>query len=354
MLESSVKRIAIKFVYNNSESTVLNVERQNEGLYDIKGEYRYSRGSGFPAHELLSRSGGAFADRIEELRQHLVVSCRSWYHYYCRYGVGMKNNSYESSWFIRIEGDDTTEHWEGVGCAPRGLDNVYEELVAFGMPSMRLGYSGSIEVACRCSETTPLDPWHIVSYDQALERLVEEMDKDEASDDSIMLLDEFVDDVGLFLEQNCADALDVGAFAKAWHVEEAMDSLNAINVGDANRRNMMLLFGALVRLGPSHSDVARLVRDGSFKRWCRRLHEIPREEKEERRRLEREKRLAIAGEIDNAVRKFASVKTPFTSHEVAKSCGVTPQQASARIRTFVQRGELTPLEGSLPRRYRAA
>ena len=146
----------------------------------------------------------------------------------------------------------------------------------------------------------------------------------------------------------------MGAFAKAWHVEETMDSLNAINVGDANRRNMMLLFGALVRLGPSHGDVARLVRDGSFKRWCRRLHEIPREEKEERRRLEREKRLAIAGEIDNAVRKFASVKTPFTSHEVAKSCGVTPQQASARIRTFVQRGELTPLDGSLPRRYRAA
>ena len=354
MLESSVKRIAIKFVYNNSESTVLIVERQNEGLYDIKGEYRYSRGSGFPAHEVLRRSGGAFADRIEELRQNLVVSCRSWYHYYCRYGVGMKNNSYESSWFIRIEGDDTTEHWEGVGCAPRGLDNVYEELVAFGMPSLRLGYSGSMEAACCGSETTPLDPWHIVSYDLALERLIEEMDKSEASDDSIMLLDEFVDDVGLFLEQNCADALDADAFVKAWHVEETMSALNALDVDGANRRNIMLLFGALVRLKPSHGDIARLVRDGSFKRWCKRLHEIPREENEERRRLEREKRLAIAGEIDNAVRKFAAVKAPFTSHEVAKSCGVTPQQASARIRAFVQRGELIPLEGSLPRRYRAA
>ena len=44
----------------------------------------------------------------------------------------------------------------------------------------------------------------------------------------------------------------------------------------------------------------------------------------------------------------------FTSHDVAKDMGITPQQASTRIRRFVTAGELVPMPGDYPRRYKAA
>lgn len=385
MVESSVRRIEVEFARSSAEKTELIVSQHGEGLYDISGAYLLAQGSGFPSHEMMQRTGSAFADRIEELRQKLAVSCHTWYHHYCRDSVGVPDRYYPSSWSIRIDNGGVVERWEGLGCAPRGIDNVYGELVAFGMPGLRLGYADSFESVCSRSETDALDPWHIMSYRKTLKRLVEEMDRDKAKGevktgmkrpwvmargtseaktsvatdgkaaaDVARIMNEFVDDTRLFLRLNAPDTLDESAFAKTWKKGETIEALCAADVSTANRRGMMLLLGAFVRLNPSHDDVVHLVRSGAFDRWCDRLRDIPHEEHEKRMREEREKRLAIADQIDTAVRKFVAAKNPFTSHDVAKSCGVTPQQASGRIRAFVQRGEVVPLEGSLPRRYRAA
>ena len=58
--------------------------------------------------------------------------------------------------------------------------------------------------------------------------------------------------------------------------------------------------------------------------------------------------------VDVELRKLIEEKAVFTAHDVAERVGCTGQRTSARIRSFVSRGELKVVGDGVPRRYQAA
>jgi len=362
MNDNTISKLEVTFSNGASETTDLTVTLLANGLYSIKGNYACTRSFGFPASETVVRSGGAFHDDMKTLFDKLIVSChQGWYHHHRAPGTRMLGNFGAGTWSIRMERGDQVERWDGVGRAPRGLDNVYEELMAFGMSRLRFGRvgAGSFEQICGPIESVEQRIWHITSYRDELARALAVIDggvdgKDLSLAEAALLFDEFIDDVRLYLVECDRGALERSNFRWAWKIPDSFEALCLADVKGASRSMMLLLFGALVRCNPTHDELQRLVRDKVLDRWCARLDEIPREERAEQRRIEQEKNLAIREQIEASVRKFVAERKPFTSYDVAKDCGVSAQMASGRIRMLVKRGEVRPVEGSMPRRYLAA
>jgi hypothetical protein len=97
-----------------------------------------------------------------------------------------------------------------------------------------------------------------------------------------------------------------------------------------------------------------LLREGTIETWRQALCNIPVEEGRERDRERQRRREQFMKAVDDNVRMRMKSGKVFTSHDVAKDMGITPQQASTRIRRFVTAGELVPMPGDYPRRYKAA
>lgn len=349
-----ITAIDVRFAMEPDQSTELHLQVQDDGTYGVESRFKQEGVWGFPAEELLSRSGQTFQSEISLLLETVRdICCTTWYHHYRRtfssWVVARDNR-----WRVHVCYEDgTDESWEGLNDAPSNIDELYRALVTFGMPPLKMGLNSSFGYAC--------NPRHaedglevLVGFFEALkDGLADKSGVDELGDEELLLLDEFHDDSLAFIKRNHPEALGEEA-VRGWMIKGDQDYFVSCDVSHAPRMQMLALVGALVQSPDFVSLTVGLLREGTIETWRQALCNIPVEEGRERDRERQRRREQFMKAVDDNVRMRMKSGKVFTSHDVAKDMGITPQQASSRIRRFVRAGDLVPMPGDYPRRYKAA
>ena len=354
MMGNEITQIEVQFAPGDMESTRLTINRVEYGLYRVQASYERYASKGFPALERSERTGNVGIMEIDELaRKIMLTSKQNWYHYY-QDDLKVFDLIDAYRWYIRIEREDgNVERWEGVDEGPTSLKTAFEILQAFGMYGlMRHSYYDFEDLLPPVKKDDSDDCFeHILTFEQLFETGF--VGEEDPGRQGLLLVDEFCDDVTLYLEHHMPEALSRQAL-ETWKVDTTTTGLSLANVRRASRREMLVLFGALVQSKDSQAVVTELVSNGTLARWCKRLRQIPLDERKAQELERRQEEAARALIIDEAIRRRMEEKSIFTSYDLADECKVTAQQASVRIRTFVREGTLLPLEGGTPRHYRAA
>jgi hypothetical protein len=281
------------------------------------------------------------------------VASRGWYHHYR--GKGARRPGGDDCWWsIRLESrDGHVERWEGVNNAPDNIDDAYQQLLAFGMPRLRLGFYGDFKNACGTWPTDASNLVPLLCYRPLLEEAMAPAAPDEVPDEARLVAREYCADIRLLLDgQGCvpteADLQDI------WDVERSVDGLLRAPVDAAPRRQMLALFSALAHRPNGPDLILRAWRNKTLARWWKRLEELPDEERAARELARIETQHETQANIDTEIRRLIDEREEFTSYEVGRTCNSSAQQASARIRQFVRNGLLCTVGDDYPRRYRAA
>jgi hypothetical protein len=337
-----------------NQSTELHLQLQDDGTFSVEGKFKQEGVWGFPAVEELVRLGHTYQSETTALLETVRdTCCKTWYHHYLRQGISwaVERNNW---WRVHVWYEDgTDEYWEGTNDAPDTVDELYRAFVTFGMPPLKMGGTSSFGYACnpRHKEDS-LDI--LAGFLLVLKReLADKGGLDELGDEELQLLDDFQADTLAYLERNCPEALGEEA-RRGWMISDDLDCLASCDVSHAPRMQMLALLGALVQSRDGASMTMELQRRGTFVEWRHALHNFPIEESREQDRERRREREQFLKSVDDNVRMRMKTGKVFTSHDVAKDMGITPQQASTRIRRFVTAGELVPMPGDYPRRYKAA
>lgn len=349
-----ITAIDVRFAMEPDQSTELHLQVRDDGTFEVESTFRQEGVWGFPAVEVLTRSGQTYQSEISLLLETVRdTCCKSWYHHYLRTRydwAGGRNNW----WRVHVWYEDgADERWEGLNDAPDTLDELYRAFVTFGMPPLKMGERGSFGYVCNPRhKEDALDIlagfMMVLKNDLAGKGSLQELD-----DEELLLLDEFQTDVLAYIERNCPDALGEEA-ACGWMITGDLDFLASCDVSHAPRMQMLALVGVLAQSPDFGSLTMELLCRGVINEWEHALHNIPIEESLERDRERRQQREQFLRAVDDDVRMRMKSGKVFTSHDVAKDMGITPQQASTRIRRFVKAGELVPMPGDYPRRYKAA
>lgn len=349
-----ITAIDVRFAMEPNQSTELHLQLQDDGTFGVESRFRQEGIWGFPAVEMLARSGQTYPSETSALLETVRdTCCKTWYHHYLRtfsgWAVGRNNRWRVHVWY----GDGTDERWEGLNDAPDTVDELYRALVTFGMPPLKMGEVSSFGYVCNPRhKEDALDILAsfllVLKKELAGKDCVEDLD-----DEDLRLLGEFQADVLAYLERTCPDALGEEAL-RGWMIEDDVDYFASCDVSHAPRMQMLALVGALVRSSGGMPKTIELLRRGTIDEWEHALRNIPIEESREQDRERRRQREQFLRAVDDNVRMRMKSGKVFTSHDVAKDMGITPQQASTRIRRFVAAGELVPMPGDYPRRYKAA
>lgn len=323
------------------------------GGYAVLGEGDWSYYDQFPLRERMSREATVDSEYIDEWLDELLSICKpDWYHHY----RGMKDYLGRSVWAgyrwgLRIErASGALERWEGEGLAPERLADAFEKLFACGMPKPPL-MPEYWTMRPSEGEHDPLD--RLSCYNQLLERAGGLRQSETLAEDTVLLLREFIDDIQRYVRRNCQDfSLDMAL--EVWGIEPTLAGLRAVDVSQAPRMEMLTLYATLAQMDNAEGAAASLFRDKTIGRWTQRLEELPAEEEQEFKRLERERRRALRLAVDKAVRERISSGEEFTIRQLADETGTTVSRVSTRVRNFVRRGELRAVNEGKPRRYRAA
>ncbi len=349
-----ITAIDVRFAMEPNQSTELRLQLQDDGTFYVEGKFRQEGVWGFPAVEELVRSGQTYPSETTALLETVRdTCCKTWYHHYLRQGISWavgRNNW----WRVHVwYEDDAEECWEGTNDAPDTVDELYRAFVTFGMPPLKMGEVSSFGYACnpRHKEDS-LDV--LAGFLLAIKRgLAGKGSLEELDDDDLQLLDDFQVDTLAYLKRTCPDALGEEAM-HGWMIADDLDYFASCDVSHAPRMQMLALVGALVQSRDGASMMMELLRRGTIDEWQHALVNIPIEESREQDRERRRQREQFLKSVDDNVRMRMKTGKVFTSHDVAKDMGITPQQASTRIRRFVTAGELVPMPGDYPRRYKAA
>lgn len=350
-MDNTINRVSALFA-TEWQSTSLIITANDDGTYEVKGFYRRLGESGFPTREQVDREGRVYLGDVEVLMDTVLSFCkRGWYHHY----LGEKSffAREEVWWNLRIEyADGRIERWEGINAAPKTIDDVFDALVAFGMPSMRLSLNGTFGGSCASWRKEPgLD--RIVGYVPLLAEACTRVHCEDPDEDAMLVIDEFHDDVLQYLHENRPEVLSRSAL-EVWGVTSDIAGICKENVDSAPRQKMLVLYAALLQHDDYRKRVVRALDDGVLHRWANRLKVIPDEElKEKGRRLEEERQM-MKRSIDSAICERIEAGKVFTSYDIAKQTGSSAHSASARIRNYVREGKLVALPGDYPRQYKAA
>lgn len=343
--------------YFNAEGqkTGIAIRRVEDDLFDVRAAYRQTQEEGFPRLEVLKRGGSVGEDAVNMLVVSLLEVCDGWFHHYSpsRSGQTSVRTSAESWWGLRIEySDGAVRRWEGMGAAPWNINDVYFTLKDFGMPALNMDWPNSF--AQQFANHTPRKGLELVEY---YERLLGEVrgleTEDEPSDDTMLVAREFVDDVGRWLIEEQSGISQRTNF-KLWDVEPNLESLQEVDVHEAPRLQIYALYEALTCTDDPVTTILCLQENGVLASWRQRLDELPKQGYWGIRNNEREAYEAEGAAVDKEVRKFIEAGTVFTARDVAERIGCTGQRTSARIRAFVNRGELKVVQDTAPRRYQVA
>lgn len=358
MLDRGINRIEASFSLGNNESTKLVVE--SPVLYGFKATASYSskQRAMFPSNETAERSGSVDNDLVESLAHQILTICdQNWFHRYTTRQAALAH--YDClRWKVAVERDGKRRaQWEGCDKVPQGMLALYDSLTAFGMYGLRgfASYTHGRELDGTCDESFSYglkdEFGHILCYEKLFDEVLSA--ENDPGEQGLWLVDDFCDDVRLYLRHQRPRALEQDEKRPSYY-RERIDDICATGVGGATREEMLDLLGRLMRVWEPQTAITEFVSNGTFARWCERLRRIPREEYEERERAREQERANRAKRIDDAIRSRMEMNRPFTSYDVAEDCDITAQQASVRIRSFVRKGVLLALEGDLPRQYQAA
>ena len=349
-----IGNIDVQFALSESESSDLSARRCADGSFDVVARYQKTSGITFPSRETIERSGSVPGHVVSEfVRCIRQVASRRWYHHYR--GKGARRPGGDDCWWsIRLESRDAhIERWEGVNNAPNTIDDAYQQLLAFGMPRLRLGFYGDFKNACGTWPTDESSLVPLLCYRQLLDEAMARAAPDEVPDEARLVAQEYCADIRLLLDgQGCvpteADLQDI------WDVERSVDGLLRAPVDAAPRRQMLALFSALAHRPNGPDLILRAWRTKTLARWWKRLEELPDEERAARELARIETQQETQANIDTEIRRLIDEREEFTSYEVGRTCNSSAQQASARIRQFVRNGLLCTVGDDYPRRYRAA
>ena len=345
-----ITSVSVSFQMTGSQLTVMRVEVREDGTCAVEAMYQQEKEWGFPMSESIDRTGMTYQADLSVLFETIRDIChKSWYHHYLKASALMRAQWYAEVAYV----DGSKERWMGTDSAPENIDELYRLMVSYGMPPLRMGVIDSFGHFCsprRADESLEM----LAGYIHVLKRDLSGRSKpSELKDDQRLLLREFKEDVLRYLKTNAPEALGRDALV-AWKIKADVGKLSVYRVAKAPRVQMLALLGALARVKDYEAAVLELLQNGTLDRWAERLCEIPRLEQEERDRERRHRQEQLLEAVDENVRQHIEDGGVFTSHDVAKDMGITPQQASTRIRKFVSRGELVPMPGEYPRRYKAA
>lgn len=351
MGNQTIKKVSAGFSFGNQDTGMV-IYAAEDGTYEVSALYRSLNDSGFPAQEILRREGRVYYADVDGLVRTMRAVCASdWFHHY-RGATHLQKLYTASRWGIELHYEDGTQsRWEGVNDAPSTLGALYDLMVSFGMPSLKLGY---VEAGDSFRDFPANDLFSRVSV--YLNLFAETYTTDE--DDGLVapfrrLAEEFIEDV----QRYCAtvsDTASASASMMAWGVVPDLAELDAVDVQQASRAHMMALFEALAQAGDPLDVAKHMYLSGTLERWCSRMAALPEEEARERDQRRKEDREKLLASVDDAIRNRIAQKDVFTAYDVAHEVKATTQQASVRIRSFVRNGELQTVGEDYPRKYRAA
>ncbi len=350
-MDNSINKVSALFA-NEIQSTSLTLMSVGDGTYDVTGFYRKQVDSGYPSREVTNREGKVFRNDVETLVNTMLSFCdNGWYHHY------YANRSYFARsdiwWKLRIEYEDgRVRRWEGINDAPKNIDSVFDALIAFGMPPIRLSYdSGSFGDACIAWHKEG-DFNHIDNYVRVLSESCVDA-HNEPDDEAKLVVDEFCEDVVSYITSQMPEALHAHTL-RTWCIDTDIKSICKQDVRGAPREKMLALYGVLATHKDRYKAVIEVLDSGALARWETQLKAIPDEERKERNRRIKEEHEALSQSIDDAINRNIATGKVFTSYDIATQTGSSAQHASTRIRSFVRKGSLEAIPGDYPRKYKVA
>lgn len=357
MSDFDISKICVRFTLDDQDTSMM-IREADDGTYEVNALYHRTCDSGFPAQEMVKCDGRVYQDDVDGLVRTMRTICEpSWFHHY----VGSKTRRalafptrlwLESRWSVLIEHTDGTRYrWEGINDAPATLSGVYDLLVSFGMPPLKLGYSGLAGAFGTMDKGDELE--RIQSYLALFAEVQSEGPEDGPQDEFELLAQEFVDDVRCYVAL-CREKVPSMSTMAQWGAVTNLEKLEAMDVQHTTRDQMLAFLDALTQAGDPVEIATHVLETGMLKRWCERLAALPKEEAhEERQRYEQEQE-RISQSVDDAIRKRIAQKKVFTARDVAEDVNASTQKASMHIRAFVRSGELQTVGTEYPRKYRAA
>ena len=335
------------------QSTRITIARDEEGRYGATALFQQSGLEGFPAREVIKREGVVDCKDVRALARDLQRRCEDWYHHYLppRQPQSERRDAPKSWWGLRIQYDDgTIMRWEGVETAPWNLDDVYNDLKTFGMPSLNLDWPGSL--VQQFHSRSMCQGFDMVEYYQRMIR--ESYRREEGPGKATALFArELLDDLEEILLWDGINLSPRIAF-RTWGIEPTLESLRTADVSEASPAQMASLYEAMTNTDNPVATVIALMECGVLDTWSRRLEELPDRDAEGFWDRDDEVCEIERKAVDVELRKLIEEKAVFTAHDVAERVGCTGQRTSARIRSFVSRGELKVVGDGVPRRYQAA
>ena len=337
------------------QNTGIAIQKAENDSYDVKAVYRQVRKTEFPQSDVVKREGWVSENEVNALVDILLDECSGWYHHYLPPKAEQveQRGSVQKWWGLRIEySDGMVMRWEGIETAPWDINDIYQPLREFGMPSLVLDWPNSF--AQQFDNRRPRKGLEMIDY---YERLLGEVRglgaEDEPSEDVLLVAREFVDDLGHWLKEDRSSLSQQTAF-RIWHIEPTLESLQEKDVHEASRIQIHVLYEALTCTEEPEACVLALFDSGVLASWRQRLEELPKQGYWDIQNCEREAYEAEGAAVDQEVRKFIEAGEVFTARDVAERIGCSGQRTSARIRAFVNRGELKVVQTTAPRRYQAA
>ena len=360
MSDTAISKVCVRFTVG-MQDTSMTIREADNGTYEVEAVCRTTSGSGFPADELIRRTGRVYPDDVVGLVGSMRTICEpDWFHHYVVPALGTEAVSsshwscseFDGRWSVLIGyGDGACRRWEGFNDAPPTLGGIYDLLVSFGMPSLKLEPYNVVTAFTHWNAVDKLA--RIRSYIALFAELHPQGEVDETQEDLELLAEEFVDDVKRYVRL-CRKDLSSSASLMAWSVVPDLQELEATDVQQAPRAQMLALLDALTQAGDSLQVVTFSLETGMLNRWCERLSTLPKEEFLEQEKRQQEEQERIVQSLDDAIRARIAKKQPFTAKDVAQDVDVTIQRASMRIRSFVRSGTVQTVGNEYPRTYRAA
>ena len=363
-----IKKLEVHFVQSEDRRTGLTVTCGERHVFDVAGTATRSIHKAVDMAEFVERRGAITSFELDTLLGQLrEVDTSGWYHHYRRPSGAepyWRGESNPHRWSVEVAyRDGRTVRWEGGMDAPDNIEEFYEACLALGMPDIRTRYQYYMSSLgfMRCGEEVMPDTApHFLAYDLGLiadaHKAHPVTAKDGRKNTSELLLKEFTEDLRIFIdsldEEHAREQVPVG-----WPNARDIEELCAIDVEQASKRQVYLLFDALLRV-PNLEDALVVVRrTRAFSRWFGRLKKIPREEAREQRRREEEEREKMRRRIEDSLKvriARGNTEETFSSKDVAQESDATPSMARGRILALLRKGSLEEVPNETPKRYRVA
>ena len=128
------------------QNTGIAIQKAENDSYDVKAVYRQVRKTEFPQSDVVKREGWVSENEVNALVDILLDECSGWYHHYLPPKAEQveQRGSVQKWWGLRIEySDGMVMRWEGIETAPWDINDIYQPLREFGMPSLVLDWPNS-------------------------------------------------------------------------------------------------------------------------------------------------------------------------------------------------------------------